>query len=120
MTPKIPLLLATLATSTAFAQATSTSTSSGDKHTFSASVNPGGVHEECVKLAKDESRKFEWSSNAALDFNIHYHEGPEVFYPLKKDSVMKDKGTFRAKIAQEYCWMWTAKTPAKLDGRIEK
>jgi len=39
---------------------------------------------------------------------------------VKKDGVAKDKGTFKAKIAQEYCWMWTAKAPAKIDGRIER
>jgi len=120
MTAKFPSMLLVLATTAAFAQGTSTTTSSGARHSFSATVNAGGVHEECVKLAKDESRNFEWSSNAAVDFNIHYHEGPEVFYPLKKDSVMKDKGTFEAKIAQEYCWMWTAKSPAKVEGKIEK
>jgi len=120
MTPKIPCLIALLAAGSALAAGSSTSTSSGDKHAFSATVSAGGVHEECVKLAKDESRRYQWSSNAAVDFNIHYHEGPEVFYPLKKDSVMKDRGTFKAKIAQEYCWMWTAKTPAKVEGQLEK
>ena len=89
-------------------------------HTFSASVGPGGQHEECMKLQKDETRRFEWSANAAVDFNIHYHEGSEVFYPLKRDGVTKDKGTFKAKIAQDYCWMWTARDkPVKLEGRIE-
>jgi len=93
---------------------------SGQTHSFSATVGPGGEHEECVKLQKGETRRFEWSSNAALDFNIHYHDGTEIFYPVKRDSVMKDKGTFKAKVEQNYCWMWTAKTPAKLDGKIEK
>lgn len=93
---------------------------SEQKHSFSATLAPGGMHEECVKLKKGESRRFEWSSDAALDFNIHYHDGTEVFYPVKRDSVMKDKGTFKAKVAQDYCWMWTARTPAKIDGKIEK
>ena len=119
MTRQIPLLIALLAAASALGAETK-STSSGDTHAFSATVNPGGVHEECVKLAKGESRRFEWSASAATDFNIHYHEGPEVFYPVKKDGVTKDKGTFKAKIAQEYCWMWTAKAPARIDGRIEK
>ena len=93
MTRQIPLVIALLAAATALAAETK-STSSGDTHAFSATVNPGGVHEECVKLAKDESRRFEWAATAATDFNIHYHDGPEVFYPVKKDGVLKDKGTF--------------------------
>jgi hypothetical protein len=31
-----------------------------------------------------ESRRYEWSSTTATDFNIHYHEGPEVFYHERK------------------------------------
>jgi hypothetical protein len=89
-------------------------------HNFSASVSAGGIHEECVKLARDETRRYEWSSDAAVDFNIHYHEGNEVFYPVKRDAIMKGKDTFKAKIAQDYCWMWTAKAAAKLEGKIEK
>ena len=90
------------------------------RHAFSATLAAGAVHEECMKLQKGEARRFEWSSNAALDFNIHYHEGPEVFYPVKRDSRMKDKGTFKAKVAQDYCWMWTARDkPAKVEGAIK-
>jgi len=119
MTRQIPLLIALLVAGTVLGAETN-STSSGDTNTFSATVDSGGIHEECVKLAKDESRRYEWSATAATDFNVHYHEGPEVFYPLKKDGVTKGKGTFKAKIAQEYCWMWTAKAPAKIEGRIER
>ena len=88
--------------------------------TFSTTIQPGQVHEECTKMAKGDTRKYEWKSDAPVDFNIHYHEGKEVFYPVKKDAATKDAGTFRAKIAQEYCWMWTARDkPVKLEGRIE-
>jgi hypothetical protein len=113
MNPFPVLLIAFLPALALGAETTNTA-----KHAFSATIKQGGVHEECVRLAKDESRKWEWSSDAALDFNIHYHEASEVFYPLKKDSLMKDKGTFKAKVAQDYCWMWTAKAPAKVEGRI--
>jgi hypothetical protein len=87
---------------------------------FSATVSPGGHHEECVKMDKGEIRNYEWKASAAADFNIHYHEGSEVFYPVKKDGATKDKGIFKAKIAQDYCWMWTAKAPATVTGQIAK
>src|SRR5438045_3462340 len=88
--------------------------------TFSAAIQPGQVHEECTKMDKGEARRYEWKSDAAVDFNIHYHEGKEIFYPVKKDAVKKAAGTFRAKTAQEYCWMWTSKSPATIDGKVEK
>ena len=87
---------------------------------FNATLGAGKVHEECMRLAKGEKRRYEWKSSTPLDFNIHYHDGNEVFYPVKRDGVGKGKGTFKAKVAQDYCWMWTAKTPAKIEGRIRK
>ena len=86
--------------------------------TFSATVESGRVHEECMKLDKGERRRYDWKADAKVDFNIHYHEGKEVFYPVKRNATAKGKGTFRAKVAQEYCWMWSSKTPAKVEGRV--
>ena len=90
-------------------------------HVFTASLQPKAMHEECVKLAAGEKRRYYWKADAAVDFNIHYHEGREVTYPVKRDGMRTDGGTFSAKIAQEYCWMWTARDKAaKLEGKIEK
>jgi hypothetical protein len=86
--------------------------------TFSKSLEAGKVHEECVRLEKGSTRRYEWKSSAKMDFNIHYHEGQEVFYPTKRDDVGKGRGRFKAKVAQDYCWMWTAKAAATLEGRI--
>jgi hypothetical protein len=54
-----------------------------------------------------------------VDFNIHYHRGDEVFYPVKRERMRGDGGTFTAKSGEDYCWMWTAKAAAKIEGRIE-
>jgi len=84
-------------------------------------LEPRKMLEFCDKLAAGEKRRFHWKSSAAVDFNIHYHEGTEVFYPVKRDGMRTDGGTFAAKIAQDYCWMWTARDkPVKLEGKIEK
>ena len=78
------------------------------------------VFEHCAPLAAGEKRRWHWKANAAVDFNIHYHEGPEVFYPVKRDGMRGDGGTFTARSPQDYCWMWTARDkPVKLEGRIE-
>ena len=58
---------------------------------------------------------------APVDFNIHYHRGDEVFYPVKRDAMRGDGGTFSAKTGEDYCWMWTAReTTTKVEGRIGK
>ena len=109
----------------AFLAAMAASTASGADATasrggFTASIAAGKVHEECMRLEKNERRRFSWKTDAAVDFNIHYHEGTEVLYPLKRDNAKRGRGTFRAKLAHEYCWMWTAKAPTKLEGKIGK
>ena len=91
-----------------------------EKRAVSLTLAPAKVHEECLRLEAGDQRNFHWKSNAPVDFNVHYHEGPEVFYPVKRDAKRGDRGTFTAKIAQEYCWMWTArKAPATIKGSIE-
>ena len=87
---------------------------------FTATLAPRASHEECVRLGKDEVRRYSWKADAPVDFNVHYHDGPEAIYPLKRDGMRGDGGTFKAKVAQDYCWMWTARDkPAKLEGRLE-
>src|SRR5215212_9012635 len=76
---------------------------------FTATLQPKALHEECVKLDAGEKRKYYWKSDAAVDFNIHYHEGPEVFYPVKREGMRTDGRIFAAKIAEDYCWMFSAR-----------
>jgi hypothetical protein len=112
----LPILAAALAVATAHANPTP---SAGDVFVRLA-LEPKKAHEECARLEPGESRKYHWKSNAPVDFNIHYHRGSDVFYPVKRDAMRGDGGTFTAKTAQDYCWMWTARDkPAKIEGRIE-
>ena len=88
---------------------------------FTVSLESKDMHEECVKLGAGEKRKYYWKSDGPVDFNIHYHEGTEVFYPVKRDGMRGDGGVFTAKLAQDYCWMWSARDKGvKLEGKIEK
>ena len=109
-------VLAALALTAALPAAAASSSSNA----FSVTLDARKMQETCIKLEKNESARYEWKSDVPVDFNIHYHEGKEVFYPVKKDGVTKDKDTFKAKIAQEYCWMWTANRATKLEGKVEK
>ena len=87
----------------------------------SITLEPRKVHEECQSVEAGQKRRYHWKSNVPVDFNVHYHQGPEVFYPVKRDGMRGDGGTFAAKTTQEYCWMWTARdAPANIQGTIEK
>ena len=87
---------------------------------FVTVLQPQKDFEVCTKMKKGETRRYHWKSESAVDFNIHYHRGKDVFYPVKRNAMRADGGSFTAKEADEYCWMWTAKAvKAKLDGRLE-
>ena len=80
----------------------------------------GKIHEECLHIGPGDKRRYHWKSDAPVDFNIHYHKQTEIFYPVKRDGMRGDGGTFRAKTGEDYCWMWTARDkPARITGRIE-
>jgi len=86
---------------------------------FSAALEPGGMHEECTHLGKGQKRSYYWRADGPVDFNIHYHHGDEAVYPVKREAMRGDGGTFVAKEAEDYCWMWTARDrPVKVEGRI--
>src|SRR5438105_2872675 len=59
-----------------------------------AHIAPGKLHEECLRLEAGDKRRYHWKANAAVDFNIHYHRGDDVFYPVKREGMRGDGGTF--------------------------
>ncbi len=87
---------------------------------FNFTLEPKKVHEECQRIEAGEKRRYSWKSDVPVDFNIHYHEGDKVHFPVKRDAMRGDGGTFAAKGGEDYCWMWTAKNaPVKVEGRVE-
>jgi hypothetical protein len=93
---------------------------SSGRQSVDVTLEPKKMHEECLRMEKGEKRHYSWKATGPVDFNIHYHEGPEVFYPVKRDGMRGDGGTFTAKLATDYCWMWTARGAAtKVTGRID-
>jgi hypothetical protein len=90
----------------------------GKARAFTHDLKPGGVAEECLRLEAGRSRAFEWTADGPVDFNIHYHQGDNVTYPVKLNGESKGRGKFTAQAAQDYCWMWTARRPTRLTGSL--
>jgi hypothetical protein len=86
---------------------------------FALDLKPGKVHEECLTVAKGQTVDFEWSTTQPVDFNIHFHRGDEVSYPVKADNAKQKKGRFSPGSREDFCWMWTAKSATRLTGRID-
>ena len=74
---------------------------------FTHQLAPGEIVEDCVALKAGQSRGFDWTSDAPVDFNIHWHEGDKVEYPVDIKRHWKGRGEFTADRDNDYCWMWT-------------
>lgn len=81
-----------------------------------AELEAGGFAEVCGELAAEERVSWAFEADIELDFNIHYHEGDAVTYPVKSAQVRSLADELTAPVDQTYCWMWTNRldTPAML------
>ncbi len=88
---------------------------------FTLTLKAGAIAEDCVALKAGQEREFNWTADVAVDFNVHWHEGDKVHYPVRIDSVWKGGGRFTAERDTEYCWMWTAPKggPAVVSGTFK-
>lgn len=79
-------------------------------------VPAGKFVEVCGKLAKGVRIRWEYSAARPLDFNIHYHVGKDVEYPVQQTGSARASGELVTPLDQDYCWMWTNKAadPARL------
>ena len=72
----------------------------------SVAVKPAKFVELCEKLPAGAKVSWRFEADAALDFNLHFHEGQDVRDPVQQDQVAQAQGVFDAPRAQDYCWMW--------------
>jgi hypothetical protein len=87
-----------------------------------AVVAPGRLVEWCSPLQRGEKVRWQFDAAAALDFNVHYHEGRTVQFPAKQDAVAKAQGTLDPPVDHDYCWMWTnpSSSPVDLSASLAK
>ena len=118
--PMLRLLagLAALAVS-ATGLAAETTSSSSSSAAVATTLVAGKPYEACMTLAAGDERRWYWKSDGPVDFNIHFHEGDQTRYALKRERMRGDGGTFTAKAAQEYCWSWSAAKPTKLEAKVQ-
>jgi hypothetical protein len=81
-------------------------------------VAPGKFAEACGALVRGQAVRWSFESPAPLNFNIHYHVGEKVEYPVRRDAVARAEGTLEATLDQDFCWMWTNKGSAPLNLQV--
>jgi hypothetical protein len=96
-----------------------TETIDGPKQVTALALSPYAIQEECAKLAPGDRLEYTFSADAAVKFNVHYHDGPAIVEPISRAGIREDAGVFAPVLAQDYCLMWEAGAqPANLDYRI--
>ena len=70
-----------------------------------------------MEMTVGQALHFKFKSNDNLRFNIHYHIGDDVEYPIKANSYGAS-GKYTPVIDREYCLMWKNMTsaPVSLNG----
>ena len=77
-------------------------------------IASSGAHKECLSLAKTQSLRYWFRSEAPIDFNVQYQAASGVVYAVKRDRLSMGTGTYAAKTADVHCMVLTnpAKKPA--------
>lgn len=57
-----------------------------------------------------EAVAYRFEASAPLDFNIHFHRGKDVEYPVKIERTPRHDAAFSAPSAETFCWMWTSRS----------
>ena len=70
-------------------------------------IAPGKIHEACMTLMAGKRLTYSFNTDSPLNFNIHYHRGEKVLFPVKKDAVKSGADVFEAKAREDYCMMWS-------------
>ena len=88
---------------------------------FQHEIGPGKITEECRALRAGEVVNYWFEASGPVDFNVHFHRGDAVEYPVKEDATRKLTASFAAASTDEFCWMWSNRgaSPVKLRGELQ-
>src|SRR5882672_2521019 len=71
-----------------------------------ARIAPGSFEEMCFQLGAGEAVRYAFDADAALDFNVHWHRGNQLLFPVRSRAVARRGGIFASAMPQAYCLMW--------------
>ena len=80
----------------------------------SATLKPNKIVEKCMSLVPPQKIEYRFESSAKLNFNLHYHKGEQVYYPVKLDRTNGESGLYEVK-AKEVATKPLGEPPAGSD-----
>ncbi len=69
-------------------------------------IDPSGVYEDCADVRVGQVIKYSFSTSMPVNFNLHYH-AEKIYYPVEKNGIASDSGTYEPEKEDIYCLMWT-------------
>lgn len=89
---------------------------------FRLTIGAGKFDEHCLKIEAGRAIAYRFDASAPVDFNIHYHRGKDVLYPVRRDATRRLASTFRAESTDDYCLMWENRGAAAVtvEGRVKR
>ena len=87
-----------------------------NKHYILVTTHLDDIGEICPEMDEGQTLDFEFESNHEVEFNLHYHEGEKVSYPIEPQKLNSLNKAFKAPIKQTYCLMWKglSEVPSKI------
>lgn len=76
----------------------------------------GKMHEKCMTLSSAQKLEYQFTTSKPVDFNIHYHRGETVYYPVKRNKTTAEADRFTPGTGRsDYCLMWENKSSADIE-----
>lgn len=74
-------------------------------------IKPGKMYEKCMAVTAAQKLEYQFTTSKPVNFNIHFHVGDAVYYPVKRDKTTGEADRFQpTKAKEDYCLMWENKT----------
>lgn len=79
-------------------------------------IKPGKIHEKCMPVTSAQKLEYQFTTSKPVDFNIHYHVGESVYYPVKRVKTTAEADRFQpTKGKEDYCLMWENKSSIEVE-----
>ena len=102
------ILLLALAATSALAADAGTTAKAGKP----VMLKPQKIHEKCLSLSPPQKLQYSFGTDKAVDFNIHYHKGDMVYYPVREKKTTSNEGLYTPPSRENYCMAWENRSPS--------
>ncbi|MBL8516169.1 MAG: hypothetical protein JNM76_04275 [Betaproteobacteria bacterium] len=79
-------------------------------------IKAGKMFEKCLAVTSAQKLEYQFTTTKPVNFNIHFHVGDSVYYPVKRNKTTGEADRFQpTKAKEDYCLMWENKTSEDID-----